>query len=234
MKFGEKTCAKLGVTEMSEIITRKCAKCKGEIEIDVHDIKDVVYFEKKFYHKTCFIETATKKAASKRSSLGWQSALNDGLRQVQNDAVYNIEYCYGRDLLFEHLLNNYNVCAISSYANMNISNVVSGKYKGKSKPISYKELAMCWIEGQKALDKINADNHQLGKNMTGDQRIIYDLAVVVNKFPKWKSAKIKLDNERQRIAKEARFEEVDMSRIGQVQQVKKKDISDISDDIFVE
>ena len=219
---------------VEKTITRKCACCKGVIEIDVNDIRDVVYYDKKFYHKECFIEAATKKAANKRSSLGWKNALDDDLRQVTKDAIYNINYCYGRDLLFEHLLKNYDVYSISSYANMLISDVVNGKYKGKSRPIPYIDFAHCWIEGQRTLDKINAENKQLGKKMNGDQRIIYDLAVVVNKFPKWKSAKLRLENERQRIVQEASFEEVDMSRIGQTKQVKKKDISDISDDIFIE
>jgi hypothetical protein len=171
---------------MNNIITRKCAKCKGVIEINVDDIRGIVYFDKKFYHKDCFIETATKKAANKRSSLSWQEALNDGLRQISKDAKYNIDYCYGRDLLFEHLLHNYDICAISSYANMLISNVVSGKYKGKSKPILYRDFAECWIGVQSDLDNIYANNQRLGKNMTGDQRIVYDIAVVVRTYPEWK------------------------------------------------
>lgn len=171
---------------MAEIITRKCAKCKGVIEIDVDDTKDVVYFDKKFYHEDCFIETATKKASNKRSSFSWQEALDDGLRQISKDAKYNIDYCYGRDLLFEHLLHNYDVCAISSYANMLISNVVNGRYKGKSKPILYREFAECWISVQSDLDNIYKKNKRIGKNMTGDQRINYDLAIVVRTYPEWK------------------------------------------------
>lgn len=219
---------------MAATITRKCAKCKGVIEIDVDDIRGIVYFDKKFYHKDCFIETATKKAANKRSSLSWQEALNDGLRQISKDAKYNIDYCYGRDLLFEHLLHNYDICAISSYANMLISNVVSGKYKGKSKPILYRELAECWIDGQSKLNKIYINNKQLGKDMNGDQRLIYDLAIVVNRFPKWKNAKIKSEKAKQEIINSVRFDDIDMSKIGQGKQVKRTDISDISDDIFVE
>ena len=33
----EKICAKSEVTDMSEIIIRKCAKCKGEIEIEKNE-----------------------------------------------------------------------------------------------------------------------------------------------------------------------------------------------------
>ena len=219
---------------MGEIITRKCAKCKSVIEIDVDDIKDVVYFENLYYHKSCFEDLATLKASNKRCSPKWKGALDDGLRQVQKDANYIINYCYGRDLLFEHLLHNYDVCVISSYIQMTVDKVVRGNYKGKSKPIPYREFAQCWIDGQSTLNKIYTNNKQVGKNMGGDQRLIYDLAVVVNRFPKWKNAKIKLEKEKQEFINSVKFDDIDMSKIGQGKQVKRTDISDISDDIFVE
>lgn len=219
---------------MGDVVTRKCACCKGEIEIDVDDIKGVVYFDKYFYHETCFVEFARKKAENKRCSSKWKDALNDEMCQIKKDAIYNINYCYGRDLLFEHLLNNYDVCAISSYIQMTLNNVVDGKYKGKSRPIPYKEFARCWIDGKNALNKIYEKNCQSGKSMTGDQRIIYDIAVVVGEYPKWQQRKIKLEKTRQEIVNSIVFDDIDMSKIGQGKQVKKNDISDISDDIFTE
>ena len=218
---------------LEKIITRKCACCKDVIEIDVNDIRDVVYYDKKFYHKECFVEAATKKAANKRSSLGWKNALDDGLRQITKDAVYNINYCYGRDLLFEHLLSNYDVYSISSYANMLISNVVSGKYKGRSNPILYRNLAECWIDSQSSLNNIYSNNLRLGKSMTGDQRVIYDLAVVVRTYPEWKrkqeQKKKKIEN---RNVAERRKINIDYT---QIQTIKTNsglgDISDLLDEI---
>lgn len=171
---------------MVDVLTRKCAKCKGEIEIDVNNIRDVVYFDKSYYHKNCFKELAQQKASNKRCSVKWQEALSDDLKQVSKNANYIVNYCYGRDLLFEHLLNSYDICAISSYIKMALDNVVVGKYKGKSKPIPYRELAECWIAIHSELNKIYANNKRLGKSMTGDQRINYDLAVVVRMYPQWK------------------------------------------------
>ena len=219
---------------MTDIMTRKCAKCKGEIEIDVNDIRDVVYFDKSYYHKDCFRELAQQKASNKRCSAKWQETLSDDLKQVSQNANYIINYCYGRDLLFEHLLNSYDICALSSYIKMALDNVVAGKYKGKSKPIPYRDLAICWIDGQRALDKIYINNKQIGKDMSGDQRLIYDLAIVVNRFPKWKNLKVKSEKAKQELVNMVSFDDIDMSKIGHGKQEKKKDISDISDDIFVE
>ena len=63
---------------MVNIMTRKCAKCKGEIEIDSTNITDVLKFQDKYYHSKCFEDMATQKAASKRGKPQmWQEALDN-------------------------------------------------------------------------------------------------------------------------------------------------------------
>lgn len=173
---------------MANVMVRKCNDCKGAITIDVNDIKDVVYFKKYYYHKSCFEKLATKKSLSKRSSSDWKEALDDGMKQIQADAKYMINYCHGRDLLYEHLLSNYDICSISTYCEDTINKVLTGTYKGKSKPISYRDFAECWVSIQPELDKIYVNNKRLGKSMSGDQRINYDLAVVVRMYPQWKKS----------------------------------------------
>lgn len=218
---------------MSDVLTRKCAKCKGAIEIDVNDIKNVVYFDKLYYHLFCFEDLATQKASNKRCSIKWKEALNDGLKQVQHDAEYIINYCYGRDLLFDHLLNNYNICAVSSYIQMTIDKVIKGNYKGKSKPILYRDFAECWIAMQSELNKIYANNKRLGKSMSGDQRINYDLAVVVSMYPQWKKKqeynKRKIEN---RSISEQKEIKIDYSKIKTTNASSGLgDISDLLDEI---
>lgn len=171
---------------MGDVVTRKCACCKGTIVIDIDDIDDVVYFDKLYYHKACFRELVSKKATNKRCSPKWKAVLDMGLKQPEDDAKYIINYCYGRNKLFDHILRHYDIYAISSYAKMLMENVVSGEYKGKSKPIMYRDFADCWIDMQPDLDSIYKNNQRLGKNMTDDQRINYDLAVVVRTYPEWK------------------------------------------------
>lgn len=217
-----------------QVLQRKCAKCKKEIEIDRDNICEVVLFNKLYYHEACFKELAHQKISNRRSSPMWKEALDDELKQIKKDAINVLNYCIGRDDLCEHILSSYNVCAISSYIQMTIDSVVKGNYKGKSKPIAYRDLAQCWIDGQNTLNNIFIKNKQLGKDMTGDQRIIYDLAIVVNRFPKWKSAKVNAEKEKQEFINSVSFDDIDMSKIGQGKQVKRIDISDISDDIFVE
>lgn len=171
---------------MAKVMARRCGACDEAVTIDVNDIKDVVYFKGTYYHKGCFEKLAREKAANKRCSKDWKIALDDGMRQIEADAKHMINYCYGRDLLYEHLLSNYDICSISAYCETTINKVLAGTYKGKSKPIPYRDFAECWVAMQPELDKIYANNKRLGKSMTGDQRINYDLAVVVRAYPQWK------------------------------------------------
>ena len=173
---------------MVKTITRKCKNCEGAIIIDVNDIKDVVYFKGSYYHKSCFEKLATKKAANKRCSKDWKVALDDDMRQIEADAREITNYCYGRDLLYDHLLETYDICSVSTYCESTINKVLTGTYKGKSKPIPYRGFAECWVAMQPELDKIYANNKRLGKSMTGDQRVNYDLAVVVRAYPQWKKS----------------------------------------------
>lgn len=172
---------------MGDLVLRKCACCKNEIVIDVDDVKDVVYFDKLYYHIGCFQDVAMRKSMSKRCSPKWKDVVDTGFRQAQVDAKRIIEYCYGHDKLFDHILHCYNIYSISSYTKMMIENVVKGVYKGKSRPIPYRELADCWISSQANLDDIFRYNQKHGKTMTNDQRVNYDLAVVVRKYPEWAS-----------------------------------------------
>ena len=171
---------------MGDTVTRKCAYCKGEIVVDVDDVRDVSYFDKLYYHTSCLHELAIQKSANKRCSSKWKDVLTTGWRQVQTDAKNTINYCYGHDKLFDHILCHYNVYAISSYTKMMMENVVKGTYKGKSKPIPYRDFADCWMESQAKLDEVYCYNQKHGKSMTDEQRINYDLAIVVRTYPDWK------------------------------------------------
>lgn len=219
---------------MAETMARRCGACDKAVTIDVNDIKDVVYFKGSYYHKSCFEKLATKKASNKRCSKDWKAALDDGMRQIEADAKHMINYCYGRDLLYEHLLSNYDICSISTYCEITINKVLAGTYKGKSKPIPYRDFAECWVAMQPELDKIYANNKRLGKSMTGDKRINYDLAIVVRKVPEYLAGKEKKKTAAIELARNTVHEEVDMSRIGQQKKEVKKDISDIFNDLYIE
>lgn len=219
---------------MSETITRKCQDCKKEIVVDRDNIDGIIFFKKYYYHEDCFRALATKRASQSRSSPDWKKALDDNLIHLKKETMDALNYWIGRDDLFTHLLDNYNINSVSSYVSKTVDQIIQGTYKGKSNPIPYRDFATCWIESQKGLDKIAMKNERIGKKMTGDQRINYDMAIMVRRYPEWKKEKAKIEQNKKEVISSVVFDELDMSRIGQGKQIKRRDISDIADDIFVE
>ena len=221
---------------MADVLKRKCAHCKEEILVDRNSIDNVLQYDGKYYHIFCFEEMASEKAASKRGKPAkWQAALND-LQTLKSETKSIIEYSWIRDDLNDWLLMNYDIAAVPSRFWQVIAELEQGKYKGKKcKPIKIETVLGVWQWGQKKLNDISYNNKQLSKGPKNDNdRIAYDLAILVQKVPQFLAYQ-----EKQRVAKEemvqyTTFDDIDMSKIGRGKQIKRRDISDISDDIFVE
>lgn len=222
---------------MGDIVTRKCACCKGEIEIDKRNIANVLQFQDKYYHSECFKNMATEKAASKRGKPQmWKDAL-DKIWELEAETKNVLGHFFARDDLNIWLLENYNIVTIPSRFWQIISDLENGTYKGKRcKPIKTETLCGCWKWGQRKLNEIYQYNRSHNKGPTDDNaRLMYDLAILVGKVPQFLAYQ-----EKQRAAEmemktvSVLNDDVDMSKIGQGKQTKRKDISNISDDIFVE
>lgn len=192
---------------MADIIMRKCAKCKSEIAIDVHDIRNVIYFNKLYYHESCFEETAKQKSASKRGKPQvWQEAL-DGIWELEAETKKMLEHFYAKDELNTWLLDNYDIVAVPSYLWQLIADLENGKYKNKKcKPINITTLCSMWKWGQKKLNQIAITNKANRKGPKNDNdRLRYDLAVLmghVEDFKKHQNKIKAMDMERQIAKKE--------------------------------
>lgn len=167
---------------MADIIIRKCAKCKGAIEIDKNDIRDVLQFQDKYYHYNCFETMATEKAASKRGKPQmWQDAL-DHIWELEAETKKMLEHFAAKDDLNVWLLSNYDIVAVPSYFWQLVADLEGGKYKNKKcKPIDITTLYHMWCWGQKNLNKIAANNKSNRKGPSNDNdRLRYDLAILIS------------------------------------------------------
>ena len=222
---------------MGEVITRKCAKCKGEIEIEKNNISGVLQFQDKYYHSGCFISMAEEKAASKRGKPQmWKEAL-DSVWELEAETKKMLERYFARDALNVWLLDNYDIAMIPSRFWQIIADLEMGKYKGKRcKPVNITTLYGCWAWGQRKLNEINQYNKSNNKGPADDNaRLVYDLTILINKLPNYLAYKEKQKVSKNEMTKNAMLnDDIDMSKIGQGKQIKRKDISDISDDIFTE
>jgi hypothetical protein len=192
---------------MANIITRKCAKCKGEIVIDKNNIEDVIFFNKLYYHKSCFKDTAVSKAESKRGKPQmWQDAL-DSVWELEAETKKMLESYIAKDELNAWLLENYDVVTVPSYFWQLVADLEAGKYRNKKcKPISITTLYPMWRWGQKRLDNIALSNKSNRKGPKNDNdRLRYDLAILISHtedFKKHQNKIAAMESERQIAAKE--------------------------------
>lgn len=180
---------------MPDVILRKCKACPQPIEIDMNNINNVIFYKTSYYHKTCFCDLATKRAESKKGKyVDWQCAL-DNLLELETDAKDRLEYPFIKDSFNEYLLKNYNVVAVPDRLWEVAATLEKGMYKRKKcKPVSIKILYEAWQWGQHKLNKINSQNKMNNKGPTNDEeRILYDLAILVRKIPNYLAHKSKLE-----------------------------------------
>lgn len=185
--------------------TRKCTKCKQKIEFDLDNISGIVRYNNVFYHSDCFVEYCKGRAAKSSSPL-WQQYVNN-ITPFENAAIEKISYKRDKDDFNEYLLKHYDVIEVQKRFWEVVADLENGKYKQKKcNPVSTKTLFEAWKWGQVKLDSINRKNKM---NRTGpkndEQRILYDLAILVGKIPLFLQVKAKREAEemeRQRQAKE--------------------------------
>lgn len=213
---------------MPDILLRKCQACPQPIEIDMSNINNVVFYKTGYYHKTCFCELAKQKANSKRGKpADWQYAL-DNVSGLELVAINRLQYPFIKDSFNEYLLQNYNVVAVPDRLWETVGTLEKGMYKNKKcKPISIKILFEAWQWGQHKLNKINNNNRMNHKGPTNDEeRILYDLAILVRKIPNYLAHKAKMDA----LKAEAKTEAASRINYNNVQsaEVKPEGLDDIS------
>ena len=225
---------------MVEISHRKCAACKQQIEIQKSDVRSVIYYKSLYYHKQCFAELAEQKSQAKGiRGNAWKEALNN-IDEIEIETKRVLESHWGdkeaKDKLNEYLLSQYDVTAVPDRFWQVAAELSNGFYKKKRcKKVSTQTLLDVWQWGQKNLDKIDVSNKAKHKGpKDGNERILYDLAVLVQHIPqfiawqkKQKAAEIDREMNRKEDIK------VDYNKIKSVSHNDGlDDISDLLDDLI--
>ena len=222
---------------VGDVVTRKCACCKGVIDIYKKNISDIVCFQDKYYHSKCFTSMAEEKAASRRGKPQmWKDAL-DSIWELEAETKKMLKHYFARDELNTWLLEHYDITVVPSRFWQVVADLEVGKYKGgKCKPVNVNTLCGCWKWGQRKLDEIHQYNKSQNKGPKDDSaRIMYDLAVLIGKVPNYLAYKEKqkaAEIERRREIQES--VKVDYSKIvsNSTSSNNLQDISNLVDDIF--
>ena len=178
-----------GGSRMKETKTRKCHACGQGIKVKMNNIEGVIYYKHNYYHKECFCKLAEERIKTSRGkSQEWENALNniDELEQYTRELLGSrLAYRGTTDDLNNYLLSQYNVVDIPNRFWQVVADLSNGIYKSKRcNKVPTETLLETWKWGQQKLNEIDKYNKANCKGPVNDQqRIPYDLAIIVQKVP---------------------------------------------------
>ena len=217
-------------------IKRKCSCCGEYFYISNDNIDDAIYYDKKTYHSSCFINICNKRSQMKREDVSqkWTWVLTH-LDSIKQESYDHLKLAVAKENVFNFIKDVYDVTIIPTTVWQKLSNIYNGTFKGMTYGIPPEHLLDMWKRKIDMLNGIANRNSTKGKTMNADQRINYDLSVLVNKYDsylKWLEKQKILEAEKE-IEKN---ENIVGKTIGYVSKKTEKsnvdDISDLVDDIF--
>ena len=217
-------------------IKRKCSCCGEDFYISKDNIDDAIYYDKKTYHSSCFINICNKRSQMKREDVSqkWTWVLNH-LDSIKQESYEHLKLAVIKEDVFNFIKDAYDITIIPTTVWQKLSNIYNGTFKGMTYGIPPEHLLDMWERKIDMLNGIANRNNTKGRTMNVDQRINYDLSVLVNKYDsylKWLEKQKILEAEKE-IEKN---ENIVGKTIGYVAQKAEKnnsdDISDLVDDIF--
>ena len=217
-------------------IKRKCSCCGEDFYISKDNIDDAIYYDKKTYHSSCFINICNKRSQMKREDVSqkWTWVLNH-LDSIKQESYEHLKLAVAKENVFNFIKDTYDITIIPTTVWQKLSNIYNGTFKGMTYGIPPEHLLDMWERKIDMLNGIANRNNTKGRTMNVDQRINYDLSVLVNKYDsylKWLEKQKILEAEKE-IEKN---ENIVGKTIGYVTQKTEKnnsdDISDLVDDIF--
>ena len=168
---------------MSVAIKRKCSCCGNDLYIDVNNINEAIYYDKKTYHSSCFIEMCNKRINMKRKNVSqkWQEVL-DNIEEIKQHSYEHFNTFIIKDELFRFIIEAYHINIIPTTVWQKINNIYNGTFKGMSIGIPPSHLLDMWQKKIHLLNKIANDNKTKGLEMSIEKRLNYDLSILVNKY----------------------------------------------------
>ena len=182
-------------------VKKKCYCCKEDITIsEIND--DVVYYEKHYYHTSCFTQMCKDKNTKK-----WNVALDfigihlmnarNTLSELFSKKKTNVSNVQKYKSDTDKMINNYflesdvdnfikefyGVVKIGELYSRYLSKIYDGSYKKlNGTKIPPEHLLDMWKQKKDYLNKVYQKNTSKGMIMTPEQRIAYDLSILIGKY----------------------------------------------------
>lgn len=221
-------------------IKRKCGCCGESFYISKNNIDSAIYYDKKTYHSSCFINMCQRRSEMKRVDVSqkWTWVLNH-LETIKNETYSHLFDAIEKEEIFNFIKDTYDITVIPTTVWQKLNNIYAGTFKGMSVGIQPSHLLDMWKRKIDMLNGIANKNEIKGIHMQPDQRLNYDLSILVNKYDsylKWLEKQKIIEAEKD----VEKSQNIVSQSIGYNNQSKNvdvdnsDDISDLVDDIFGE
>ena len=196
-------------------ITRKCSICKEPIYINDtnEDFFITLKNETKSYtHTNGYIEKQTTKKRSPKTVEECQEYIEQSRQSTK--AIEKKKST--KNELYEFLFDMYDISYFPQYFYIKMDSVYKGTMKNLNKPVPPEDLLDMWKQKRNYLDKVAEQNRKKGNEISGVNRVNYDLAILLSKYDsylKWK--------EQQKIA----IAELDESKKRSIEKIEYTDVA---------
>ena len=162
-------------------ITRKCSICKEHIILNGGSENYFIEYKNNnssCTHTKCYIDYHTTKKR-KPKTIEECNDFIDSCREVAKsvEKKQNI-----RHELYEFLFEMYNISFFPNYFYIKMDSVYKGTYKNLNRPVPPEDLLDMWKQKRNYLDKVAEQNRKKGTEITGVNRVNYDLAILLSKY----------------------------------------------------
>lgn len=229
---------------------RKCSYCKEPVWLHEGNPEHNVCYNNKYYHYSCFHEwcKATKNpskirlnalknidchvnTATEQIRILYKEKNKKMLSQIKDESIRVIQskFCESDTLSF--IKEFYGIQTVPGVVWKRIESVYKGTYKNLDVPIPQEHLYEMWRTKQNYLRKANV-KLESKNNVTTEGIILYDLAILMNKYNdylSWKNKQNVLQSEIEVDKEEIQL--VSQLNLGQAKQAKQTENNNTEDDI---
>lgn len=172
-------------------ITRKCNVCKKDIQINNPDEDYIVFKNNKanvYCHSQCYIDKETTK---KRKSKTFEECI-DFIKQCKKDNEKLIKEKIVREELYNFLFDMYGIVKFPNFFFVKMESVFNGTMENLKMPVPPEDLLDMWKQKRNYLNKVAEQNRKKDNEITGVNRVNYDLAILLSKYDSYLAWKEKM------------------------------------------
>ena len=140
-------------TNNKDGVKRKCGCCGKDLYINKNNIDDAIYYDKKTYHSSCFINICQKRIANKRADVSakW-TWVYDHIDTIKKDTYSHLAVAIEQDEIFQFIKEAYDLTIIPTTVWQKLSNIYAGTFKGMTVGIPPSDLLDMW---KRKIDMLN-------------------------------------------------------------------------------